>query len=294
MTRNLLLFALLCVVWGLTWGAVKIGLEVLPPVMLAAMRYLSTAALLLLAARGSSEAFADGRAGRTVLSSLLVNTGTYGFLFWGMQTVPSGVAGLVNLALIPILLGGLAAATGEERPTPQHLVALVVGSVGLIGLFWARLGDGGTWLGLAAIVAGTASYCIGSVVARPLVGPVPPLALTAVQALIGGVPLLFLSLITEPVSAATLGALTAPKAIGSLTFLVLFGTIVGYTIYLGLLRDWGTVRAGLYAFVSPIVALAVGALAFGERIGPVEIGGAGLMLLAAAIALNRPKVEHAT
>lgn len=290
MARNLLLFGVMSLIWGLTWAAIKIGLTDVPPILLAAVRYLLAAALMAVAIPGAAAAFAEGRASRTVLSALLINTGTYGLLFWGMQYVPSGLSGLVNLALIPILLFGLAALTGEERPSWRHAIALAVGSAGLVGLFWTRLSEssGASILGLAAIVAATISYCVGSAVARPLVGPVKPLALAMVQAVIGGATLLMLSLMVEPVSEATLVSSMTMRAIGSLLFLSLLGTIVSYTIYLILLRDWGTMRAGLYAFVSPIVALAAGAWLFGETVGWVEMIGAALLLAAAAIALLRP------
>lgn len=294
MVRNLLLFALLSLIWGLTWAAIKFGLADLPPILLAAVRYLLAGALLAIAVRGVGAAFAEGRTARTIVSALLVNTGTYGPLFWGMQHVPSGLAGLVNLALIPTLLFALAAITGEERASWRHAFALAIGSVGLIGLFWTRLSAGSdtSASGLAAIVVATISYCVGSVVARPLLGPVTPLALTMVQAAIGGAALFIVSLMIEPVMGATFLTLLTPRAIGSLLYLSLLGTIVGFTIYLVLLRDWGTMRAGLYAFISPIIALAAGAWFFGEAIGWAEVCGGVMLLVAAAIALLKPDVSR--
>lgn len=294
MGRNLALFGVMSMIWGLTWVAIKLGLTVLPPLLLAAGRYLLTAMLLALVVRGVGAAFLEGRWRRTIASALLVNTGTYGLLFWGMQHVPSGLAGLVNMALIPVLLFALAAATGEERPTWRHAAGLAIGCAGLVGLFWTRLGaeSGGSGLGLAAIVVATAAYCLGSVVARPLVGPVKPLALTLAQAMIGGTALLVLSLLFEPLAVGTFAQLVTPAALSSLLFLSVLGTIVAYTIYLTLLREWGTVRAGLYAFISPIVALAAGAAFFGERIGRAEIAGTALLLVAAAVALFRPRKRN--
>lgn len=287
MARSLAYFALMSLIWGLTWAAIKFGLRDLPPLLLAAARYLFTAVLLLPTLRNASAAFAEGRWRRTLASALLVNTGTYSLLFWGMQSVPSGLAGLVNLALVPIMLFALAALTGEERPTWRHAVALAIGIAGLVGLFWTRLGEEGasSGVGLLAIVIATASYCAGSVVARPLVEPVTPLALTMVQAAIGGAALLVLSLALEPITELTLRSLVTPAALGSILFLSLLGTIVAYTLYLILLRDWGSARAGLYAFVSPIVALAAGAWLFDESIGTPEVIGATLLLIAAGVAL---------
>lgn len=291
MPRQIAAFALMSLIWGLTWAAIKIGLVALPPVLLAALRYLATTILLLPIVGIRTGAFAPEIRWRTVASAILINVGTYPLLFWGMQSVSSGLAGLVNLALIPVLLFSLAALTGEERAGWRHALALGIGCVGLVGLFWTRLteGSGGSALGLGAIVVGTTCYCLGSIVARPLVGVVSPLRLTMAQAAVGGVILLILSFAIEPLSADSWAALATPQAIGSVVFLSLAGTVIGYSIYLMLMREWGTARAGLYAFVSPIVALVSGFVMFDEHIGIAEIAGSALMLVAAAIAMRRPR-----
>ncbi|WP_164761754.1 MULTISPECIES: hypothetical protein [unclassified Mesorhizobium] len=73
MVRNLAFFAVMSLIWGLTWAAIKLGLDDVPPLLLAAAR----AALLATAVRGAGAAFAHGRTGRTIISALLVNTSTY-------------------------------------------------------------------------------------------------------------------------------------------------------------------------------------------------------------------------
>jgi drug/metabolite transporter (DMT)-like permease len=287
---NFALFGLMALIWGLTWAAIKIGLEAgVPPILLAGLRYLLTAGILAFWTHGAFSAFTEGRAPRVIVSALLTNAGTYGLLFWGMQTVPSGLSGLVNLALVPVLLFGLAVVLGEERPTWRHGLALALGCTGLFGLFWTRLAEqeSGNGLGLAAIVAGTACYCVGSVVARPLIGPIKPLTLTAIHAVLGGAALIVVSFLLGEVSATPAATIDVVPAAASLLFLSLLGTIVAYTIYLRLLKKWGTARAGLYAFISPIVALAVGVWLFGEKVGAAEIGGAVLLLVAAGLALFR-------
>ncbi|MBZ9865814.1 EamA family transporter [Mesorhizobium sp. CA15] len=295
---NLALFGLMALIWGLTWAAVKIGLDAgVPPILLAGLRYLLTAGILAFWTHGALSAFAEGRSMRVIISALLTNAGTYGLLFWGMQTVPSGLSGLVNLALVPVLLFGLAVLLGEERPTWRHGLALALGCTGLLGLFWTRLveQESGNGLGLAAIVGGTACYCMGSVIARPLIGPIKPLTLTAIHAVLGGAALIVVSFLLGEVSATLPGRIDVAPAAASLLFLSLLGTIVAYTIYLRLLEQWGTARAGLYAFISPIVALAVGVWLFGEKVGAAEIGGAALLLVAAGLALfgrDRPNAAR--
>ena len=73
----------------------------------------------------------------------------------------------------------------------------------------------------------------------------------------------------------------------ALAFLVVAGSLAGFTIYMRLLRDWGAFRAGLYAFVSPVIAVGVGVVALSERFGWAEAAGAALMFAAAAVALRR-------
>jgi drug/metabolite transporter (DMT)-like permease len=119
-----------------------------------------------------------------------------------------------------------------------------------------------------------------------------PLQLTAAHALVGAIGLLVLAAALEPLAGETLGALGAPVAIASLLFLVFFGTVVAYTIYLKLVRDGGAARAGLYPFLSPVVALVLGWLIFSEEIGWSEIAGAAIMLVGAALALVRPRSRH--
>ena len=97
---------------------------------------------------------------------------------------------------------------------------------------------------------------------------------------------MFLATLFEPISIDTLDALAAPAPLGGLLFLVVFGTVVAYAIYLRLVRDWCAPRAGLYAFVSPIVALALGWTLFSEEIGWREMAGAATLLIAAALALH--------
>ncbi len=153
----------------------------------------------------------------------------------------------------------------------------------------AMSGDVMELWGAAALVAGSLCYCLGSVLSRPLLDQVTPLQLTAAHGLVGAVGLTLLSLAVEPVSGATVAALLTPAPLAGVLFLVIGGTFIAYTIFLRLMRDWGASRAGLYSFVSPVVALILGAIVFGEPLTWREIGGAAIMLLAAWIAVSAAK-----
>jgi drug/metabolite transporter (DMT)-like permease len=291
MTVNFGLFAVMSLIWGATWAAVKLGVMAVPPIFFAAARYVLVGALLAVFVRGLGRLFAGGSVGRIVLTGALVNVGTYALLFWGMQFVGSGVSGLINLSLIPVGLFGLSVLAGDEQPRWRHALALGLGVAGLAVLFSGKTSFAGSatelW-GAAAIVAATFCYCLGTVLSRPLLASFTPLQVTAAQALVGAVGLIGLSAALEPLSIATLDALASPAPLAGLLFLVLFGTVAAYSIYLRLVREWGAPRAGLYAFVSPLVALALGWLLFGEPVGWREGAGAVIMLVAAALAMAPP------
>ena len=142
--------------------------------------------------------------------------------------------------------------------------------------------------GLAAIALGTVLYCVGAVLTRPLVAVMPVLVVAGWQTLIGGLGLVAVSLAIEPVEARHVRALVSWPTLPALLFLVAAGSLAGFTIFVRLLREWGAFRAGLYAFVSPVIAVAVGVVALSERFGWAEGLGAVVMFSAAAIALRRP------
>jgi drug/metabolite transporter (DMT)-like permease len=291
---NHLLFLLMSLIWGVTWIATKVGIAVVPPVFFGAVRYLLVSIVLVIAVRGLRAIFA-GRVLRLIVTGTLVNTLTYAFIYWGMLFVASGVAGVINMSTIPVFLFGFAFLLGQEQPSWRHAAALVLGAIGLVILFSNKASFGGSaaeFWGAAAVVAGSLTYCLGSVLSRPLLDELKPIQLTAAQSLVGAAGLAALSLVLEPVTPATFYALLAPAPLAGLLFVIVGGTFIAYNIFLRLMREWGAPRAGLYSFVSPVVALLLGAIAFGEPLTWREMTGAAIMLLAAAIAVvRRPAPE---
>src|SRR5258708_1432064 len=276
-------------IWGVTWIATKAGLAAVPPIFFGAVRYALVSIVLAVAVRGLRAIFA-GRALRLIVTGTLVNTLTNAFLYWGMLFVASGVAGVMQMSTIPVFLFGFAFLLGQQQPSWRHAAALLLGAAGLVILFSNKASFGGSaaelW-GAAAVVASSLTYGLGSVLARPLLGDLTPMQVTAAQALGGAVGLALLSLVLEPVTPQTFTALLAPAPLAGLLFVIVGGTFVAYNIFLRLMREWGAPRAGLYSFVSPVVALILGAIVFGEPLTWREMTGAAIMLLAAAIAIIR-------
>ena len=285
----------MCLVWGLTWPA-KVGAAHVPPILLAAARFTVAGALMLAWAGRDALAVPRSARARLVATALLVNTGNYALLFWGIARAPTGLAAIVNFATIPVFSLLASRWIEGEAIARRHVVSIALDTLGLALLFGTRaLGarDAAAaapdelW-GLAAIALGTLLYCLGAVLSRPIATTMPVLVLAGWQTLIGGIGLVALSFALEPVEVRHWRALAAWPTLPALAFLVAAGSLAGFTIYLRLLRDWGAFRAGLYAFVSPVIAVAVGIVALSERFGWAESVGALLMFGAAAIALKRP------
>lgn len=292
MTRPALLFAAMCLIWGLTWIAMKIGVTAMPPVMFAALRFVAAGILLLgwQAAKGGRFAVRRGDWLRLLAASLLIITFCYAPLFWGIARVASGLAATVNLALVPVGLFLLGLAYGEERFSRRQVAALTVGLVGLALLFAPKIAaDARAELaGIVAVILGTFAYCWGSILSRPLLRRYPSGLLAGLNTFIGGVALVIWSVLAEADAPGSLAALGDPAVLGAWLFLVAFGSLAGFTIYLRLLRDWGAARVGMYAFVTPVVAVIAGAAFFGERFGPFELTGMAVLLVATWLALRRP------
>lgn len=294
LSREALLFVVLCLVWGLTFLPVRIATGHVPPIFLAAARFVFAGGLLLAWAGRDALRVPREAWPRLVGTSLLVNTCSYALLFWGLAHAPSGLSAIVNMATIPIWTLLASRVIEGQAITGRRLAAIALGTAGLVLLFAGRGGaapgpapDRLEGWGLAAVALGTFSYCVGAVLTRPVAGAIPTLALAGWQTVIGTVGLVAASLWLEPVGMREVAALFAWPVAPALAFLVVAGSLIGFTIYLKLLRDWGAFRAGLYAFVSPVIAVLAGIVLLGEPFGPMEAIGGLAMFAAAAIALRR-------
>lgn len=286
------LFALLCVIWGMTWVATKEGISVVPPVLFAAYRFVAAGLCLygFLILRRAPLAFHRRDWGRLLVVTLLMVAACYALLFWGMTFVNSGTAALLDLSLTPVALLAFAILHGEERFNRSRALAIGLGVIGLAVLFGPKAMAGARHaaelIGATAIVISAAAYAWGSVLVRPLLRAYPPTLMAASTTLIGGVILLIGSLALEPGARAAAGGDWGLRAWLGWAFMVLAGSLAGYTIFMRLLRTWGPSRAGAFAFVSPAVAVPLGMVWYGERLGPTDLIGMAVMLTAAFLAVR--------
>ena len=290
------LFALMCLIWGATWIAMKFGVATVPAVFFGGTRFIVAGAALLLFAwlRGEVRPLRRHELGRLALVQLLMVVLTYAPLFWAIRHVSSGLTAVLDLALMPVCLLGFGIAMGEERWSPARMAALGFGVAGLAALFGPQVVMPEDLLGLAAalaIVFSAVVYSLGSVIARPLTTTTGAAFMSGLTLLPGGLALTGGALAFEP------GALAAARFdwdraawLGWL-FLVVFGSLVAFTAYLRLIAVWGPARAGSYAYVSPVIAVLLGVVVLGEQVGLRDGLGMALLLAAAFCSLRRAAPE---
>jgi drug/metabolite transporter (DMT)-like permease len=295
------LFAAICLIWGGTWLAMKMGIQSVPPVFFAGTRFLAAGAILLLISwlRHETRRLEPRELARLLVICLLMVVLTYAPLFWAMRYVPSGLSAVLDLTLMPLSLLGFGLMLGEERWSLWRGAALGVGFGGLIVLFGPEIAAPKDVLGLiaaGAIVFSAVVYSLGSVVARPLAASTGATFISAITLLPGGVALTFGALAFEPGAVQAARFFWSPPVWAAWGFLVIFGSLLAFTGYLRLIAAWGPAAAGSYAYISPVVAVILGVLVAGEHVGVREACGMALLLVAAFFSMRAasPKPREAT
>jgi drug/metabolite transporter (DMT)-like permease len=284
------LFAMVCLIWGLTWIPIKVGVAWVPPMLFAAARGLAAGALLLgLHWRRSGHPIVARRhVLRLGTAAFLVYAAGYALLFWGAARVDSGVAAVANLSLMPLLLLVLAVAMREERLSSLKIVSTLLGTAGMALLFSTDLRDADELRGrgIWAIVLSTVSFTLGTVVSRKLLRSYSPVLVSGWVLTVGATMLFVASVLLEADSPAALAHLGRPSVFFSWTYLVIFGSVIAFTGYLRLTHQWSPARAGFYAFVSPAIAVAAGILVLDELPRPKELLGILMMLTSTVLVLR--------
>lgn len=276
-------------IWGLTWIPIKVGVEAVSPSLFASTRGLAAGGILLLLSSRDTRAFTwtTRKTVRLVGASFLAYTATYALLFRGMQTADSGLAAVVNMSLIHLSLLALSVASGEERLTRTKVAAAALGCIGLVLLEAQALYEGSAAMwGLLAISLSAVAYGWGSIMCQPLLREQSALKVAGLVQLIGSVMLIPLALAESQNLVQDLQRHVQLDVLLSWAFLVAFGSVIAFSLYLWLTREWTPARAGLQAFTSPVLAVLAGALFLGESVSMLRWVGMGLMLIATLVSLR--------
>jgi drug/metabolite transporter (DMT)-like permease len=306
------------VFWGGTYIAIRVADETMPPLLMAGVRYLTAGTLLLLFALRSPRG--DGPAGRRSARPGRAPTRT--------QLRPARVPAADRLRpvhwLVAALIGGLmlgggnGGVTAAERTVPAGLASLLVATVplwlivldfavnrvrirlpaiagllcGLAGVGFLARPAGGSWHGIVIILAASLSWALGTILSRKLPAPDRPLVAAAMQMLTGGALLFIVAASSGELTGFHLGHVSAGSAL-ALVYLIGPGSILALSAYVISVRELPTAIVGTYAYVNPVIAVALSATLLGEKItAGTLIGGCLIIVGVAAVVRYRAAASH--
>jgi drug/metabolite transporter (DMT)-like permease len=281
-------FAAVYVLWGSTYLGIRFSIETLPPFFTQGVRFFLAGVVLYAWAWYRKEAPPTRRqwGGAAITGTALFVCGTGGVV-WAEHFIPSGVAALV-VATEPMSFVLLESMRRRRRPHGIVLAGLALGSAGLLVLVGPGAVFGGERFDLGAclvLVAGTFAWAWGSLFSRGSRLPSTPLMATAATLLTGGALLALVG-----IAAGELGrfdpATVSAKSIVATIYLFLFGSIVGFSAYLWILRVSTVSRVSTYAYVNPIVAVFLGWLLAGETLTPRVLIAAVIIVGAVALIIR--------
>jgi drug/metabolite transporter (DMT)-like permease len=268
--RVVLAFAAVYLLWGSTYLAIRIGVETLPPFLMAGARHLTAGLLLYLLLRVTGSPRPELRHWKSaaVIGGLMLLGGN-GLVTWAEQHVPSGLTALI-VSSVPIWMALLDGLRQRQRPGLPILAGLLLGLGGIAMLVVPGnfAGNGRVdLLGAGALLAASLSWSVGSLYAVRAKLPSSILTATAMEMIAGGALLGVTGLLFGEAARLDPSAVSG-RSLAALGYLIVFGSLLGFSAYVWLLKVTTPARVSTYAYVNPIVAVLLGALVAGELVTP--------------------------
>lgn len=277
--------SLVYVIWGSTYLAIRVVVQTLPPFLTAGLRVVIAGAVMYawLRARGhAAPTWKQWRAASIVGVALLL--GGNGLVVWSEQTIPSGLAALL-VSVSPLWMAIFAwMRPGGRRPSSLGIAGLLLGFSGIVLLLGPDVFHLGVGLsaGLVALLIAPISWAAGSVYSKRAPLPPSPFMATAVEMMSGGIALLLVSVLAgepgrfDPAA----GSLQSWLA---LSYLAVFGSLVGFTAYIWVLHHAPLTLVGTYAYVNPVVAVILGAVILKEPLTQRTLLAGAIIVASVAI-----------
>jgi drug/metabolite transporter (DMT)-like permease len=285
------------VVWGSTYLAIRVGVLEMPPLLMAAIRFLIAGLLLYgwTVLRGERTPTARQWASISLLAFLIFAV-DYGLVFWAEQRVPSGVTAIIMATISAFMALSEILFLRTQKLTLRLAVALLIGLGGVAVLVSRSLDLGGApvdSVGAVALIIGAIAWAVAAVFARTQPLPESKFLSSGAQMLVGGAML--------TVASFALGEFGHfyPSTISfgawfSLAYLIVPGSIVAFTAYVWLLHHDSPTRVGTYAYVNPVVAVLVGYFMGGEALSGRTLLGALLVLVSVVMITATRKSQPTT
>jgi len=272
-------------IWGSTYLAIKVSVRTLPPLLSAGLRFAAAGAILaaVLALKGASLRVtrAELAAAASVGAALLVSG--VGIVTVAETRIDSSVAAMIagTVPLQVIALRTLA----RDRVAPATRLSVLAGLAGLALVVVPGAGGGSAAIGLALMLGATISWSYGSFVSRRMRLPADPFVATTWQMLTAGTLLVVFALAAGEGADIDLGAFSG-ESVAAWAYLVVAGSVVGFTAYAWLLRNAPISQVVTHQYVNPIVAVALGALLLGEELSATTFAGAALIVGSVFVAVR--------
>jgi drug/metabolite transporter (DMT)-like permease len=299
--QTLLAFAIIYLVWGSTFLAIRIGVRAIPPLLFAAMRFFTAGILLYGWTRlqGTPSPRHREWASATLLGFVIFVV-DYGLLFWAESRVASGIAA-VMLATIPVFMAlSEIIFLGTQKLTLRLTLAMLVGIAGVVVLVNPLVGFGQApidALGAVALVGSAIAWSIAAILTRKLPLPQSKVMSSSAQMLTGGFMLLVSSALFGDFDSFSPGTVSLSVWI-ALGYLVFAGSIIAFTAYVWLIHHESPTKVGTYAYVNPVIAVLLGYFFGGEALGGRTVAGTLLVLVSVVVITTaqsrRPRPEKLT
>ena len=284
-------FAAVYLLWGATYLAIRIGVETVPPLMLAGLRHFAVGLFLypILRWKTGVRPTAANWKSAAVTGCLLLFVGNGG-VSWAEQIVPSGVTALLvtMVSLWLVIVDWLR--PGGVRPVPRVLLGLILGFAGVALLVGPSHWGGSERVdlrGVAVLVIASFAWACGSIYSKHGAMPRSALLGVAMQSFSGGVALLMAGLLSGEFHRFRFAAVS-PRSWVALAYLIVFGSCIGLSAYLYILRKSTSARVATYALVNPVVALILGWLFADEIISLRTVLAAVVILTAVVLVITAP------
>lgn len=290
--KVLLAFAIIYFVWGSTFLAIRVGVREVPPFLLAGMRFFVAGIALYgwMRLKGTPSPTARQWGGATLLA-VLIFVLDYGLLFWAERRVPSGIAAVMMATISVFMAISEIVILRTQELSARLAVALLVGIGGVAVLVSRTVSFGDVPIdpaGAVALVVAAISWSVAASLTRRLPLPAEKAMSSGAQMLAGGV----LLTLTAGALGEFRGFRLQAVSVGAwmaLLYLIVAGSIVGFTAYVWLIHHESPTKVGTYAYVNPVVAVAVGYFLGGEVVGPRTLLGTALVLVSVVVITTAPK-----
>lgn len=282
------------IIWGSTYLAIRFAVETLPPFLMAAARFTVPGAIFYLWQRQRGEPTPDKHQWRSaILIGFFLLVGGNGSVSWAEQRVFSGVTALlvgsmpVWMVLIDLLW------SRDRRPGRITLAGVLLGLLGIVILIAPSLSEGGKnqfdLLGMLVLLLATLSWTVGSLYSRDAQLPKSPLLGTGMEMLAGGIILLLWGTFAGEWSRLEI-AQVSTRSLLALLYLLVFGSMIGFSAYTWLLRNSPTPLVSTYAYVNPLIAVLLGSFLADEPF-TLNIMLSAMVIISAVFLINTQRFK---